>query len=240
MEPQVKGSKQSKRRLVSDAAEQLRELILAQAPDAYLGSLGEVAELLGVGIVTVQQAARILEHEGLLTVKRGPGGGYYGTRPDAAAMERVFATYMRIHEISYREAFELTLLLDSEIIRSAAQACESSNRMKISRLLKQLEKCSCGSDVIQFEETFRETLLQIFSKPLLELLSRVAMQLYTARQDPEVFTRIFGLEDWKKGRQRILLAILQNDDELAYFEAQRFRSLILEWMSRGKDDGLEF
>ena len=25
--------------------------------------------------MTVQQAARILEHEGLLSVKRGPGGG---------------------------------------------------------------------------------------------------------------------------------------------------------------------
>jgi DNA-binding IscR family transcriptional regulator len=36
--------------------------------------------------VTVQQAARVLEHEGLLAVRRGPGGGYYGTRPDEAAL----------------------------------------------------------------------------------------------------------------------------------------------------------
>ena len=31
---------------------------------------------LGVGVVTVQQVARILEHEGLLLARRGPGGGY--------------------------------------------------------------------------------------------------------------------------------------------------------------------
>lgn len=233
----MKGNKPNKRRLVADAAEQLRELILSRAPDTYIGSLGEVAGLLGVGIVTVQQAARILEHEGLLSVKRGPGGGYYGTRPDDAAMERVFATYMRVHEISYQEAFELSVLLDCEIIQAAAQGCDASNRSKINGLLDQLEKCDCANDAILFEDNFRATLLQIFSKPLLELLSRVAMQLYTTRGDPEEFTRLIGLEEWKMGRQRILRTILQNDAELAYFEAQRFRSMILQWMSRGREVG---
>jgi len=233
----VRRNKPSKSRLVADAAEQLRELILNRDPDASIGSLSEVAELLGVGIVTVQQAARILEHEGLLTVKRGPRGGYYGTRPDNAAMERVFATYMRVHDISYHEAFELSVLLDCEIVRSAAQNSDDSNMAKTTGLLDQLEQCQSARDAISFEENFRATLLQIFNKPLLELLSRVAMQLYTAKGDPEEFTRIIGLEDWKMGRQRILRAILQNDAELAYFEAQRFRSMILRWMSRSGEVG---
>jgi len=80
-----------RRQLVLAAAAQLRDVILAREPNTQIGSLNEVAELLGVGIVTVQQAARILEHEGLLAVRRGPGGGYYGTRPDEAALERAFA-----------------------------------------------------------------------------------------------------------------------------------------------------
>ena len=53
-----------RRQLVLEVAAQLRDVILAREPNTQIGSLNEVAELLGVGIVTVQQAARILEHEG--------------------------------------------------------------------------------------------------------------------------------------------------------------------------------
>jgi GntR family transcriptional repressor for pyruvate dehydrogenase complex len=75
-------------RLVSTTAEKMRDLILEREPDAFIGSLPELAKLLDVGITTVQQAARVLEHEGILAVRRGPGGGYFGQRPDADALER--------------------------------------------------------------------------------------------------------------------------------------------------------
>lgn len=234
MKDTKKQGKPQKRPLVTDTAEHLRELILEKPSGSYIGSLTEVAEQLGVGIVTVQQTARILEHEGLLTVKRGPGGGYYGTRPNDAALERAFATYMRIHDISYRDAFELSILLDCEIIKSAAQSCDSSHMASIQQLDEQLEQVADADDVIEFEENFRETLLAIFNKPLLELLSKVAMQLYDIKGDPEVFTQFFGIDQWKQGRQRIIRAILTQDPELAYFEAQRFRTLTVEWMSTEK------
>src|ERR1700689_783606 len=109
-----------KRQLVQAAAAKLRDVILAREPGAQIGSLNEVAELLGVGIVTVQQAARILEHEGLLAVRRGPGGGYYGTRPDEAALERSVVAYLRAHGSGYREAAEVMTLLRAELISAAA------------------------------------------------------------------------------------------------------------------------
>ena len=227
-----KEEKQQKGRLVEDTAAALRELILDAEPGHYLGSLTDIAEQLNVGIVTIQQSARVLEYEGLLQVKRGPGGGYYGTRPDDAALERTFATYMRIHNISYREAFELSVLLDCEIIKSAAQSDESTHIAHLEDLQQQLERCETAENVIEFEYRFRETLLNIFNRPLLELLSKVAMQLYVAKGDPAVFTQSFGIDGWKQGRQKILQAILKQDDELAYFEAQRFRTMTMKWMAR--------
>ncbi|HMO67746.1 MAG TPA: GntR family transcriptional regulator, partial [Novosphingobium sp.] len=61
--------------LVPETAARLREIIFAHEAGEQIGSLPELAKALGVGIVTVQQAARVLEHEGLLEVRRGPGGG---------------------------------------------------------------------------------------------------------------------------------------------------------------------
>jgi GntR family transcriptional regulator, transcriptional repressor for pyruvate dehydrogenase complex len=221
--------KPPKSRLVADIADRLRDLILAQAPGEHLGSLTDVAAQLGVGIVTVQQAARILEHEGLLAVKRGPGGGYYGARPDHAAIERAFATYLRVHNIGYREAFELTVLLDSDIVRAAASGLTTAQSQTIAALEVQLDGCTSADDRIQFEVNFRETLLGIVERPLLELLSRVAMQLYTAQSDPALFAQAVALDEWRQGRRRILDAILQQDEELANFEAHRFRRMVMGW-----------
>ncbi|WP_317933244.1 FadR/GntR family transcriptional regulator [Halioxenophilus sp. WMMB6] len=228
----MKQGKQTKRILVRDSAEALRRLILAAEPDTYLGSLNEVAERLGVGIVTVQQAARILEHEGLLAVKRGPGGGYYGARPDDSALERAFATYLRLHEISHRDVFELTVLLDCEIIKAAATEAGAPHQATMDELLDQLQRCSSADDVIQFELDFRNSLLQAVKRPLLELLSRIAMQLYQSDADPNQFVNQINLDTWRQGRRRILQAVIQQDTELAYFEAQRFQTLIQSWINR--------
>lgn len=220
-------------RLVAESADRLRDLILARPAGAQIGSLNDVATELGVGIVTVQQAARILEHEGLLEVKRGPGGGYYGARPDHAAIERAFATYMRVHDIGYREAFELTLLLDCDIICAAARHLDRAGATDLERLVAQLEDTRTPDDRIRFEVDFRETLFAAFQRPLLELLSRVAMQLYQAQSDPAQFAAVVPLKEWKLGRRRILDAILGKDEELANFEAHRFRRQVLAWTQAG-------
>src|ERR1700743_1148257 len=110
-------------RLVTATAEKNRALMLSEEPDAMIGSLPELAASFGVGIVTVQQAARVLEHEGLLEVRRGPGGGYYGARPDDAALERSVATYLRVHGSGCREVLEMMSLLDTELMPAAA-ACQ--------------------------------------------------------------------------------------------------------------------
>src|ERR1700727_2952117 len=121
-------NKVPRRQLVLSAAAQLRDVILAREPGAQIGSLNEVAQMLGVGIVTVQQAARILEHEGLLAVRRGPGGGYYGTRPDEAALERSIAAYLRVHGFGHRESQQMLSLLDCEIVPAAARCTDTALR----------------------------------------------------------------------------------------------------------------
>src|ERR1700712_1514933 len=110
--------------LVRQAAARLRDLIFSAEPDTQIGALPEIARRFGVGIVTIQQAARVLEHEGLLKVRRGPGGGYYGARPDEGALERSTASYLKTHCSGFAEALEVIGLLDCELIPAAA-ACTS-------------------------------------------------------------------------------------------------------------------
>jgi GntR family transcriptional repressor for pyruvate dehydrogenase complex len=223
----VNEDKSQKRRLVQDTAEKLREVILAHEVGAQIGSLTAVAEQLSVGIVTVQQAARILEHEGLLEVRRGPGGGYYGARPDKAALDRAFATYMRVHGYRFHDSMEMLSLLDCEIMPAAARCEDETLRAPLIELTQRIDTCDRPEDRMVFEGDMRNALFNIVKLPLIELLARVTMQMYNSQSEYTVFAGEEGVQAWKAGRRRILDAILQQDEQLAQFEAGRYRKEIL-------------
>jgi DNA-binding FadR family transcriptional regulator len=219
-------AKLHKPHLVQETAEKLREVILEREPGAQIGSLNTVAQLLGVGIVTVQQVARILEHEGLLEVRRGPGGGYYGTRPDEAALERSVAAYMRVHGFGYREALEMTTLLDCDIIPAAALCQDETVRADLRALLASIDTCTTRDTRAAFELELRDALFKVVARPLMELLLRVTTTFYEVKSHPPLFSGEAGVLAWMTGRRRILQAILSEDEELARFEAERFRQLV--------------
>src|SRR5579862_3781249 len=129
-----------RRGLVQTAAAKLRALILATDPGVQIGSLTELAQRLDVGIVTVQQAARILEHEGLLLVRRGPGGGYYGTRPDEAALERSVVAYLQGHGSGHREAAAVATVLRGEIVVAAAGCKDPESRKALAVLSARIDQ----------------------------------------------------------------------------------------------------
>jgi len=207
--------------LVTRTTETLRDRIFACEPGMLLGALHQLARELGVGIVTLQQAARVLEHEGLLEVRRGPGGGYYGIRPDEAALERSLESYMRMHPASYEEALDMTSLLFTELVTAAARCNDAVLRERLAALGERAASFRTMAEFGPFELEFQELLFQMVRRPLFEMLTRVTLHYATARASPVVESFGEGVEFWRSGRCRIIAAILANDADLTRFEANR-------------------
>lgn len=228
----------SRRQLVPVTAERMRERIFAHGEGEQIGSLPDLARDLGVGIVTVQQAARILEHEGLLEVRRGPGGGYYGRRPDAASLERSLAAYMRTEPTSWEEALEMTSLLFNELCAAAAGCSDSPSQDSPSQdslraFSQKLARVDSDGDVAELELEFQDILFRMVNRPLFELLTRVTLRFAQSQPDVPAVRRAFGSGEWKAGRCRIIDAILRQDRELARFEADRSnRRILLTWIEQ--------
>jgi GntR family transcriptional regulator, transcriptional repressor for pyruvate dehydrogenase complex len=216
------GKLAERRDLVGKASAKLRELILAREPGAQIGSLNEVSALLGVGIVSVQQAARVLEHEGLLAVRRGPGGGYYGARPDDAALERSLATYLRVHCSVRSEAREILSMVDCELAAAAAECSDEQLRTQLKALGERLDACHSPSLRVAWEGQFRAQLFRMVDRRFFELISRVAIQVYDSSASP-IYAGEAGVAAWRREQGRIIAAILKQDSELARFEAERHR-----------------
>ncbi len=224
-----------RRQLVQQTTERLRELIFARAPDERVGSLPDLARLLGVGIVTVQQAARILEHEGALEVRRGPGGGYYGKRPDAAALERSLAAYMRTRPHGWEEALDMTSLLFNELCAAAAHEGDASLHPALRQIAARIDLCQRETDTGEWEEEFQDLLFRMVERPLFELLTRVTLRFATSRPatTESIYRDAAAIAGWKAGRHRIIDAILARDAPLARFEANRSnRQVVLDWLDR--------
>ena len=221
-------------RLVSATAEKMRALILESDPDAMIGSLPEMAAKLDVGTVTVQQAARVLEHEGLLTVRRGPGGGYFGRRPDAGALERALASYLRASHADNYEALEMMTLLDCELMPVAAR-CSDAQRLEELRGLKlRVDECVTGEERIVLEDTLHAILFKMVNRPLIELLAQVSMRFYRSHPIPQIFDGEDGRRAWRQWRHQIIDAILAQDPERARFEAQRHRGHLLNRLTQSR------
>jgi len=202
-------------------------MIFAAEPDMRIGSLSGLAEVLGVGIVTVQQAARVLEHEGLLEVRRGPGGGYYGKRPDAAVLERSLAAYMRTEPASWEEALDMTSLLFNELVAAAAACEEPGLRAELAAFAATVDACPDEPAMAVMEQTFQDLLFRMVNRPLFELLTRVTLSFSASLPSEAMFRGLIGLDRWKDGRHKIIAAILAGDRELARFEADRNNRRVL-------------
>jgi GntR family transcriptional repressor for pyruvate dehydrogenase complex len=216
--------KEPRQPLVQMAADRLRKMVLANPPGTQIGGLRDLAAELGVGVVTVQQVARVLEHEGLLVARRGPGGGYYGARPDDASLERAFAAWLSVHGSGNHEILEMRTLLETELIVGAASSTDDRLFDEMKGLAAKIDKCDTPELRIEFEGQLNDLMFRMTKRPLVELLSRVTLRHYSMQAIPALFPGEDGLKAWKSGRRRILDAIMRRDEELARFEADRHRN----------------
>ena len=227
------------RNLVGETANRLRDLVFAAKPGSRAGSLRDLAKSLGVGIVTLQKAARVLEHEGLLEGRRGPGGGYYGTRPDGAAVERSIAAYLRTNPSSFEEALDITSLLFNELVPAAAGCDDPALREELSALAGQINGCDTDDLRGAFEGAFQDLLFRMVDRPLFKLLTLVTLRVSQIQPHRLLQHDVDAEARWKQGRHRIIAAILARDRALARFEADRSnRQVVLERLRARQASGV--
>lgn len=216
-------------RLVLSTASRLRELVMAHEEDEFIGAREALAEQLGVGVVTLQQAARILQHEGLLHVRRGPGGGYYSKRPDDAALERSLGAYVSVHGgVLHDEILEVVTLFEVELSTQAAQRATDEQIALLKGLFVRADGCDTAEQRVEFEHEFHRLMFVIIERPLMALLSRVTNQLRDKHPRMPLFEGESGVRAWKDGRKRLIRAVYERDVEAARFEGERYRREMLE------------
>lgn len=100
-------------RLAEAIAADLREQILnGSIPEGALPKQEDLVEMFGVSAPPLREALRILEVEGLITVRRGKLGGAVVHRPNGASMAHAIAMALQGEQVHLRDLAESILELE--------------------------------------------------------------------------------------------------------------------------------
>jgi DNA-binding FadR family transcriptional regulator len=213
-------------------ADRLREHILQLPEGTYLGSEDDLARLLNVGRHTLRQTARLLEHQRLLKVKRGVGGGYYGMRPDIDAVADAAATYLRTRAASAIDLFKAAAVLDVELARLSALAVNDPARDWLKQLGTRLAaaKLDTPKSVEELDFELRDCLFALAANPFIELMLRVHVRFAFQRPNLSLMHVPERAQRYRQYRLNLIAAILDKDPAMAALIEQRFTVTIQSWV----------
>lgn len=218
---------------IDAAAAQLRTIVLADAPGMLLGSEDALLARLGVSRSTVRQVARLLEREGLLLVKRGINGGYYGARPSIGTIETTVSAYLETLDMDSQDLTTVASVLWVEVMRRAAAAPKGSSLEMVEAMRRKIErlKPACSfSDISRLEQEFQRAVFELVNSRYIELIFQIntafAQRRFTppSLMDDTEAHRAF-VQDWRQAKRLELSAIEDGDAELAAMAARHMRNI---------------
>lgn len=116
-------------RASQDIVQQIKTKLFAGhlAPGDRLPSEKELAEQFGLSRITVRDALRILESQGLISIKVGAGGGAFVTDPRNQSSNELLTDLLRLQRASTRELVEARLVIETSIVTFAAERATAAD-----------------------------------------------------------------------------------------------------------------
>ncbi|GAA4473742.1 FadR/GntR family transcriptional regulator [Rhodococcus olei] len=153
-------------------------------PGAALPSEQEMANNFGVGRASVREGLRLLEAQGLVTVRQGLGGGPSVAEPTGAAFGDTMSMYLQVNDIRLAEVVEAVIQMEG---LTAALAAERVARGEITDP-DELESLDAHDHDVETHREFIETavgfhdhLRQIAGNYIIALVGSALAHLFSDR-----------------------------------------------------------
>jgi len=117
---------------------QIRNRLFSQAfkPGDFLGTERGLCAEFGVARLTMRDALRVLEANGIITVKVGKGGGVRVAAPNPERVAEMLAIQLRLAGISHREIFDAQMGVEMRAVQLAAELGDEAALAAIERQLE--------------------------------------------------------------------------------------------------------
>lgn len=218
--------------LVSRTARALTDLSAAAAPGDYLGAEDDLLARLGVSRPTLRQAAKIVESDRMIVVRRGAKGGFYAARPDAADVIRAPARYLRLHGATIADVHAVTKTITQTAAAAAASCADPDLRARLAAFRDGIDGADTVGALIRSETELARLLAQMSGNPAAVLFIEIS---HTFGRDEHAVRFYQTPEDRERARalqRRLCDAVLSGDGDIAALMVQRKSAMIAAWINR--------
>ncbi|EPC01517.1 hypothetical protein L861_16735 [Litchfieldella anticariensis FP35 = DSM 16096] len=192
-------------------------------PGDRLPGEAELMKTLGVSKGTIRESTRVLEAQGLVKTRPGPGGGVFVCRMSEAKATSLLSHYLYFQDISIRDIYQIRLALEPELAASLAGKVSADD---LGRLRESLHSYATPAPDMEVERQqhidslrFHEMLAKLVGgNPLLSFIIRFTVQVLS---DLTVYQRLYEPGDHQIGptgcrfHAQILDAIEEGNADLA-------------------------
>lgn len=181
----AKVSERVARRIVRDIIE-----TGASAVGTKLPGEAEMSQRYGVGRGSLREALRILEVQGLITIKSGPGGGPVVARMSTERLGATAALHLQFGGATLGSVAEARLVLEPVLARRAAQRRDPESV----RLLVELAETSTPGGTereLKLASAFHVAVARAADNPVLALLGETLREIWTGR----IRGAVYGQQD---------------------------------------------
>ena len=218
---------------INSAAERLRSIVLDAEEGAFIGSEDALMAQLGCSRNTVRQVARLLEREGVLRVKRGINGGYFGSRPDAGTIEATVAAYLETLDMDPQDVTILASALWVEAMRKAVAANRDRVEETVERLRKRvlsIKDSATFAQVQKVELEMQSAIFELANTSYIKLIFDVNVAFSVRKfqvpvEDDETEFHHRFVPSWRDAKLMELLALGGGDREVAVMASQYSRKI---------------
>jgi DNA-binding FadR family transcriptional regulator len=220
---------------VANVAERIREDVLLLDEGQLLGSEDTLLARYKVSRPTLRQAASLVAQEQLMVVRRGVGGGYFAKRPDSRAVSRMAALYLKVHDAKLIEIVSAFMPQRVEMARLATHCSDPVLRERLAGFLereREIDENPHFRDFVTGERRFNQLLGQMAGNKALSLFLEILLDLAAMvdREEDMYRNRPDRVATLRQERNRLGLAILERDEEMAVLVARRCARMSSEWL----------
>jgi len=170
-----------------------------------LPSETEMIELFGVSKGTVREAMRILEAQGLIVTRTGPGGGSFVGKVSVDRAKSLLANYFYFQDLSIADIYQMRKVLEPELAAGLAGKLTEPQLDEMQALAERYPEPAKSSEEEMEQHVaslaFHSRLSEFSGNPLLRFIisfmARVLreMTIYRKLYDPP------NIELWQRGRE---------------------------------------
>jgi DNA-binding FadR family transcriptional regulator len=176
MDQRRNSPKLSAQSAVERIAGELRERALSAKDGDSLGSEEELSNEFGVSKPTLRQAARLLQYEDILQVKRGVHGGYFARRPQLDMIARLAGMHLRANKISPESISAVLDVLAPLAVSSVVNSGKTHLFRDYTVQEAKNPKDITSEDMVRTEGAFAKLFFELTGNPALRLIYSIFYQ----------------------------------------------------------------